>query len=180
LQAGKLVVEKIILEKVKLKPMGGLESYNSFFKKYGDFMFRKEDAKEINMSDDNVTILKEDASFEGKLIFEGNVLVNGKFSGEIFSSGELEVGKTGYLEGTVEIGSILINGEVKGNIKAKQKIVINAPAAVRGDITAPSLIIEEGAVFEGNCSMGCNVSQQNDDAKNDNIVDLAKTADEDY
>lgn len=143
-------------------------------------MFKKEDLKDVTMSEDNTTILKEDASFEGKLIFEGNVLVCGKFKGEIFSAGELVVGKTGYLEGSVEIGSINIKGEVKGNIKAKQKIVINAPAAVRGDIAAPSLIIEEGAVFEGNCSMGREYAQasRGKDAKNDNVVDLAKMASE--
>ena len=110
-------------------------------------------------SAENTTILRQDASFEGKLVFDGNVLVNGKFKGEIISSGDLTVGSTGMIDGIVEIGTIHIFGEVKGNIRAKQKIVINAPAVVKGDIVAPSLVIEEGAVFEGNCSMG-NVSKQ--------------------
>lgn len=109
---------------------------------------------------ENTTILRQDASFEGKLVFEGNVLVNGKFKGEIISSGDLTVGSTGLIEGIVEIGTIHVFGEVKGNIRAKQKIVINAPAVVKGDIVAPSLVIEEGAVFEGNCSMG-NAAKQN-------------------
>lgn len=103
---------------------------------------------------ENTTILRQDASFEGKLVFDGNVLVNGKFKGEIISAGDLTVGSTGLIEGVVEIGTIHIFGEVKGNIRAKQKIVINAPAVVKGDIVAPSLVIEEGAVFEGNCAMG--------------------------
>lgn len=144
-------------------------------------MFREKEAHAMNMNDtnDNTTVLKEDASFEGKLIFEGNVLVNGKFKGEIYSSGELTIGKTGYVEGQVEIGTVVILGEVNGNIKAKQKIVINAPAVVRGDIVAPSLIIEEGAVFEGNCSMGRDVT---DKKKNysDNVVGLSKSVGEDY
>jgi cytoskeletal protein CcmA (bactofilin family) len=103
---------------------------------------------------EKTTILKEDTSFEGKLSFEGAVIINGKFSGEILSSGDLIIGKTGNVEGKIEIGSVVIHGEVSGDIKARQKIVINAPASVQGDIVAPSLMIEEGAVFEGNCSMG--------------------------
>lgn len=145
-------------------------------------MFREKEAHAMNTNEinkDNTTILKEDASFEGKLIFEGNVLVNGKFKGEIYSSGELTIGKTGLVEGTVEIGTIVVHGEVQGNIKAKHKIVINAPAVVRGDIVAPSLIIEEGAVFEGNCAMGREVTEKRK-SYSDNVVGLAKTAGEDF
>lgn len=144
-------------------------------------MFREKEAHAMNMNDtnDNTTVLKEDASFEGKLIFEGNVLVNGKFKGEIYSTGELTIGKTGYVEGQVEIGTVVILGEVNGNIKAKQKIVINAPAVVRGDIVAPSLIIEEGAVFEGNCSMGRDVTDKKK-SYSDNVVGMAKSVGEDY
>ncbi len=100
------------------------------------------------------TILDKESSFEGKMTFEGAVLINGKFKGEIFSDGHLIIGEGGLVEGTIEIGSILIQGEVKGNILAKSRIEINAPAIVQGDIAAPSLVIKEGAVFEGNCSMG--------------------------
>lgn len=120
-------------------------------------MFREkgEDVMNYNVVDsENTTIIREDASFEGKMVFDGNVMVNGKFKGEIISTGELTVGKGGLVEGILQIGTINIYGEVRGNIKAKQKIVINAPATVKGDIEAPSLVIQEGAVFEGNCAMG--------------------------
>lgn len=131
-------------------------------------------------SADRTTVLKEDASFEGKLMFEGNVCVDGKFKGEVFSSGDLTVGSTGIVEGQIEVGAINILGEVRGNIKASRKIVINAPAVVRGDIVAPSLVIEEGAVFEGSCSMG-DVKERSFKSKmqKDNVLDLAKTASED-
>lgn len=120
-------------------------------------MFREkgEETMHYNVVDsENTTIIREDASFEGKMVFDGNVMVNGKFKGEIISSGELTVGNGGLVEGVLQIGTINIFGEVRGNIKAKQKIVINAPATVKGDIEAPSLVIQEGAVFEGNCTMG--------------------------
>lgn len=127
-------------------------------------MFREkgEETMHYNVVDsENTTIIREDASFEGKMVFDGNVMVNGKFKGEIISSGELTVGTGGLVEGVLQIGTINIYGEVRGNIKAKQKIVINAPATVKGDIEAPSLVIQEGAVFEGNCTMGKAKSVEN-------------------
>lgn len=100
------------------------------------------------------TILDRECSFEGKMTFEGTVVINGKYSGEIYSDGNLFIGESGCVDGQIEIGTITIQGQVKGNIKAQNRIEINAPAVVQGDIAAPSLVIKEGAVFEGNCSMG--------------------------
>lgn len=100
------------------------------------------------------TIIDKEATFEGKMTFQGSVVIQGKFKGEVFSDGTLIVGEGGLVEGQVEIGKIFIQGDVRGNIHAKERIEINAPAVVQGDISAPSLIIKEGAVFEGNCSMG--------------------------
>lgn len=111
------------------------------------------------------TILDKESSFEGKMTFEGVVIINGKFKGEIFSDGNLMIGEGSYVEGKIDIGNIQIQGEVRGNIHAKEKIEILAPAVVQGDISAPSLIIKEGAIFEGNCSMG------RQDRKN--VVDLS-------
>lgn len=138
-------------------------------------MFREKGSEALNMNpvtdERNTTILREDASFEGKLVFDGNVLVNGKFKGEIHSPGDLTIGNGGFVEGLVEIGTVHVFGEVQGNIKAKQKIVINAPAVVRGDIAAPSLVIEEGAVFEGNCAMGDGAAKGNKRG-DEKVIDL--------
>lgn len=122
-------------------------------------MFREKpqenfDGQEDSFTAAETTVLNQEAKFEGKLTFEGKVIINGDFSGDIISNGELIIGKNGSFQGNLHIGKVSIYGKVEGNIKAKQKIEINEPAIVRGDITAPSLTIEEGAVFEGNCSMG--------------------------
>lgn len=120
-----------------------------------------------SISNDNVsTILDKECTFEGKMTFEGAVVINGRFVGEIFSDGDLFIGEGGYVEGQIEVGQIQIQGEVRGNIRAKQRIEINAPAVVTGDIAAPSLIIKEGAIFEGNCSMGAGSQSRN-------VVDLS-------
>lgn len=107
-----------------------------------------------NSEEEITTVLDQGAQFEGKLTFDGSVQINGKFRGEIFSGGHLLIGEGAEIEAKIEVNSISIQGTVRGNIQAKQKIEMRAPAEVRGEIKAPALVIQEGAIFEGNCSMG--------------------------
>ena len=66
---------------------------------------------------------------------------------------DLVIGESGKVEADISVGSISISGDVKGNINAKKRVEIHAPAVVQGNIQTPSLIVEEGVVFEGTCSM---------------------------
>jgi cytoskeletal protein CcmA (bactofilin family) len=98
-------------------------------------------------------ILDRGAEFEGKLTFEGTVRIDGKFKGEIISEANLVVGESGKVEADIKVNSVSVSGEVTGNITAKGKVELHAPAVVKGNIHTPSLVIEEGVVFEGSCVM---------------------------
>lgn len=106
-----------------------------------------EETVEIN------TLLGRGSAFEGKLTFEGAVRIDGEFSGEIFSDDILVVGEAGIVRAELEIGSLVIEGAVEGNIRAKRSVEIHAPGRVTGNIVTPSLFIDRGVVFEGNCQM---------------------------
>ena len=97
--------------------------------------------------------LGADTDFEGKLSFKGSVRIDGRFKGEILTDGTLIVGETAILESNIRVSHIIISGEVRGNIKASDRIEINAPGKVYGNIETPTLLIAEGVVFEGSCSM---------------------------
>jgi cytoskeletal protein CcmA (bactofilin family) len=97
--------------------------------------------------------LGADTDFEGKLSFKGSVRIDGRFKGEILTDGTLIVGETASLESNIRVSHIMISGEVRGNITASGRIEINAPGKVYGNIETPTLVIAEGVVFEGNCSM---------------------------
>lgn len=99
-------------------------------------------------------LLEKGCEFEGKLTFEGTVRINGKFCGEIFSDGTLIVGEGACVDAKIDVGSVLVHGEISGSLKANDRIEMHAPAVVQGDITAQTLVIDEGVVFEGSCSMG--------------------------
>jgi cytoskeletal protein CcmA (bactofilin family) len=102
---------------------------------------------------DVTTLLGRGSEFEGKLSFEGTVRIDGKLTGEIFTDDVLIIGEGAEVKAEINVGSIVIEGTVHGNIHAKRSVEIHTPAKVRGNIITPSLFIEKGVLFDGNCQM---------------------------
>jgi cytoskeletal protein CcmA (bactofilin family) len=98
--------------------------------------------------------LDRGATFRGELEFEDTMRIDGKFHGKINSKNELIVGESAHIEGNVHVGRIAISGTVVGKIIADQRVEIHRNGKVYSDIETPALIIEEGAIFQGNCVMG--------------------------
>jgi cytoskeletal protein CcmA (bactofilin family) len=99
------------------------------------------------------TLLGRGSEFEGKLTFEGTVRVDGKLSGEIFTDDVLIIGEGAEVNAEINVGAIIVEGTVHGNIHAKRSVEIRTPGRVRGNIATPSLYIEKGVVFDGQCQM---------------------------
>jgi cytoskeletal protein CcmA (bactofilin family) len=91
--------------------------------------------------------------FEGKLHFEGQVRIDGTFTGEITTTDLLVIGEGAKVSATINCGSVEVKGDITGNIIASESITLRATARVQADIYSPSLIIDKGAVFEGNTRM---------------------------
>jgi cytoskeletal protein CcmA (bactofilin family) len=98
-------------------------------------------------------LLGKNTEFEGKLTFEGAVRIDGRFAGEILTPGTLIVGESASIQSRIKVSDIIISGEVRGDIIADGKVEIHAPGKVFGNIHAPTLVVEEGVIFEGNCRM---------------------------
>ena len=97
--------------------------------------------------------LGRDTEFEGKLSFSGAVRIDCRFKGEIFAEGTLIVGESAVIESDIHVSFIIVSGEIRGNIIADERIEIHAPGKVFGNIQAPTVVIDEGVLFEGNCKM---------------------------
>jgi cytoskeletal protein CcmA (bactofilin family) len=91
--------------------------------------------------------------FEGKLTYTGAVRLDGRFKGVIRSDDTLIVGDTGRIDGEIHVGITIIQGEVVGNVYGKERVELHHPGRMIGNITAPVVIMDEGAIFEGNCKM---------------------------
>src|SRR3954466_13329554 len=105
------------------------------------------------------TLLGRGSEFEGKLTFEGTVRIDGKLSGEIFSEDVLVVGEGAQVNAEIDVGVIIVEGNVTGNIRAKRAVELHAPARMKGNIETPSLYIDKGVIFEGNCKMDVSAAQ---------------------
>lgn len=90
----------------------------------------------------------------GEANFKGMLRVDGHLSGQVRSEGgTLIVGNNGQVDADIEVAVATIHGAVNGDITASQRLELGRAAKVNGNITTPSLIIEQGAVFEGSCRM---------------------------
>jgi cytoskeletal protein CcmA (bactofilin family) len=98
--------------------------------------------------------LDRGSAFKGELEFEDTMRIDGKFNGRISSKNELIVGESAHIEGDIHVGRIAISGTVVGKIVADQKVEIHRNGKVYSDIDTPALVLEEGAIFQGNCVMG--------------------------
>jgi len=90
----------------------------------------------------------------GEATFKSLLRIDGKFSGRIASpSGTLIVGAGGVVDANIEVSIATIQGTVNGDIIATQRIELGRAGKLNGNIQTPSLIIEQGGVFEGSCKM---------------------------
>src|SRR6478672_999851 len=90
---------------------------------------------------------------EGKITFTGTVLLNGRVRGEIMSNDTMVVGEKAVINASIRGVIVEVSGEVVGNITATERIELHPSCRVYGDIEAPVVIIDEGALLEGQCRM---------------------------
>ena len=97
--------------------------------------------------------IDEGSEIEGKYTFTGTVMLNGTFSGEIASTDTLIIGDKAVVNADIRAGQVLISGQVVGNVRAVDRVELRGQARLFGDIEAPTVILEEGVLFDGHCRM---------------------------
>ena len=98
------------------------------------------------------TIIGKGTRFEGTMEVAQSLRIDGSFKGTLTTSDTLIVGATGELEEvTLKVKNAIIGGVVKGNVTASNKVTLESTSKLEGDLTAKLLIIQEGALFIGNC-----------------------------
>ena len=97
--------------------------------------------------------LDRGSKISGKISFEGPARIDGEVDGEINAKDSLTIGESAVVTAQIRAASVSVAGKVSGDIVATQRIEIRPSAKVSGNITAPVLSVQEGALFEGHCSM---------------------------
>ena len=93
------------------------------------------------------------SQFDGKLVFNEIVRLDGAFRGEVTSRDTLIVGETADIQADIEVGTLILSGRYRGNIKATGRVELRAPADVDGTIETPALSVEDGVALNGTITM---------------------------
>ncbi|MBO6218885.1 MULTISPECIES: polymer-forming cytoskeletal protein [unclassified Treponema] len=102
----------------------------------------------------NLTVFGQETEFDGVLEFTDNLVITGKFKGEIRATGDLEVEKGAVCDvKKMTANSIVISGTVTGDIDASERVEMCSGSLVRGDVKTARIRIAEDVEFEGEVSM---------------------------
>ncbi len=107
-----------------------------------------------NKSVELSTIIGKGSRVVGTLKVDGGLRVNGYVEGSIDSNGFVTIGQSGEAKADIKAKECLVSGKVMGNITVEESLELDKTAVLDGDIIAKSVKIHNGALFNGNSSMG--------------------------
>jgi cytoskeletal protein CcmA (bactofilin family) len=90
-------------------------------------------------------LLGPGAHYEGDLVFQGRVRIDGTFEGNIRSDDLLEIGRRGSVTGEIDVAQVLVAGKVNGSLRARERCTLLETAVVHGQIISPWLDVRNGA-----------------------------------
>lgn len=99
------------------------------------------------------TLLGKGSEFEGKLVFKGQVRIDGKYSGQIQTDEILIVGASARVNAEISAGTVVISGTVDGIIRATSVVELHKGAKVKGTIESPNITMEREVTFDGTMKM---------------------------
>jgi len=112
-----------------------------------------------------LTLVGVKTTVEGKISTEGSIRIDGRLVGDIVAKANAVVGETGIIEGSVKARNVSVDGKVSGSIAAGEKVLLGAKSVVRGEVRAAKLVVDEGAIFDGECAMSAPTGATPDDTK---------------
>jgi len=119
-------------------------------------MLGKKEVVETDRSGELNTVIGKGSVIEGLLTVQSSLRIDGRVQGQVQASDSLVVGKDGEIDGEIKARNAIIGGRVKNRILATGKVVLEAHAVVHGEVKTSKLVIDEGAIFDGNCAMSEN------------------------
>ncbi|MEE8590647.1 MAG: polymer-forming cytoskeletal protein [Spirochaetia bacterium] len=95
----------------------------------------------------------EDSLLEGRFLVKGNMRIDGIFEGKALQVDQLQIGAKAKVKTNINATSVVVEGLVIGNIAATRRILLLSTARVLGDLKTPELIIQDGVILEGRCTI---------------------------
>lgn len=99
------------------------------------------------------TILGKSSVVEGNIRVEHSLRIDGKVTGDVTSADTLVVGPDGEIRGNVKVKNLVLGGKINGSVLAGGRVLLEARSELNGELQTGKLVIDEGAIFNGKCSM---------------------------
>lgn len=95
----------------------------------------------------------ENSYFSGNFHINGSLRIDGRFEGKNLQAEQLYVGPDGKIRTNINALSVIVEGLIIGNINASNRVLLMPTAKIYGDIKTPELIIQNGVILEGRCTI---------------------------
>ena len=99
------------------------------------------------------TMIGAEAVVNGPIKLRGGIIVYGKVYGDIHTEGPVRITISGEVIGDIQASDAHIGGRIQGNVTVSNRIVLGRKSELKGDLIYHSLVIEDGAQFEGSCTV---------------------------
>ncbi|HPS56809.1 MAG TPA: polymer-forming cytoskeletal protein [Spirochaetota bacterium] len=103
--------------------------------------------------DSSGNVIGEKSFFTGSFNINGSLRIDGRFEGKTLKADQLYIGAEGRVKTTIDAVSVIVEGLIIGNINATSRVLLMPTAKVFGDIRTPELIIQNGVLLEGRCTI---------------------------
>jgi cytoskeletal protein CcmA (bactofilin family) len=107
----------------------------------------------VQIDIDANTTIGEESFFEGRFAIHGSLRIDGRFEGQALLVDQLQIGPKGRVKTNIIATSVVVEGLIIGNITSSRRILLLSTARVLGDIKTPELIIQDGVILEGRCTI---------------------------
>ncbi|MCC5946440.1 MAG: polymer-forming cytoskeletal protein [Bernardetiaceae bacterium] len=123
----------------------------------GIFNSKKQDDAPIDANN----IIGKGTQIDGNLKTLGNIRIDGEVKGNIFSQSKVALGQNAVIEGNIEAQYAEIEGTVTGDLQIYEQLTLKSTALVKGNIQAKKIMVEVGAKFYGQCTIGDELNHNN-------------------
>ncbi len=109
-----------------------------------------EPAPERKPANSDQALLGQSLSLEGKITGSEDLVIEGKIKGTVdLKDNAVLIGKHGRVEGDIFARTVSVEGEVAGNLHASEMACIHRSGYVKGNVSSPRVIVEDGARLKG-------------------------------
>lgn len=109
--------------------------------------------KKIDRTSNVETVVGVSTSFTGNINSSGSIKVEGEYTGDIITKGDIILGSVANVKGNLNAVNVKIDGRVEGNIVCSGLLSVGATGKISGNVETTNLSVEDGGVINGMCSM---------------------------